>query len=212
MPLDAVIGKALAKNKEQRYASAAEFSRALAGAVGGSEAPGADATVINTAVRPATGGADTASRPTGWSPDALKALEGELIPLIGPMARTIVKRGAAKSADASALIEILVNSLDGAEDRKRFAAKARVILDQTALEGTIGNSNAETIVARRQIPDQELALATSRLAPYLGPIAKVLVKRAAARSADTVALYAELAGHLSDAGEKSRFLKDAGIK
>jgi serine/threonine-protein kinase len=210
--LDAVIGKALAKKKEQRYASAAEFARALASAIRQSESAGTEPTVIATATRAAPATGDTASMPAGWSPDALKALEAELVPLIGPVARTLVKRAAAKSLDAAGLIEILVNTLDGYEERQRFASRARVILEQTLMEGTAAYASAATIVARRQIPDADLLLAASRLTPYLGPIAKVLVKKAAARSRDVQALYAELAEHLTDPEEKRRFLKEAGIK
>lgn len=177
-----------------------------------SESAGTEPTVIATATRAAPATGDTASMPAGWSPDALKALEAELVPLIGPVARTLVKRAAAKSLDAAGLIEILVNTLDGYEERQRFASRARVILEQTLMEGTAAYASAATIVARRQIPDADLLLAASRLTPYLGPIAKVLVKKAAARSRDVQALYAELAEHLTDPEEKRRFLKEAGIK
>ena len=209
--LDVVIGRALAKKKEERYASAAEFSRALVTAIGQAAADDPESTLITTATRPAPLVGETTSMPMGWSPDALRALEDALIPLIGPVARTLVKRGAAKSLNAAALIEVLVNTLDGQEERQQFAARARIILDQTQPEGSSG-ANAATIIARRGLPDAELDLATTRLTPYMGPIAKVLVKKAAARARDAAGLYAELAEHLTDPQEKARFLKEAGGK
>jgi serine/threonine-protein kinase len=212
LALDPVLEKALAKKKEQRYSGAAEFLRALNQAINQSAVPGSEQTIIATATRAAAIVGDTTSMPTGWSPDALKALEAELTPLIGPVARTIVKRGAAKSFDAPGLIEILVNTLDSYEERQRFATRARIILDQTLVEGLGNNASAPTILARRQIPDEELAQATVRLTPYMGPIAKVLVKKAAAKVPDVRALYLELAGHLGSDEEKARFLKEAGVK
>ena len=208
--LDEVINRSLAKKKEERYASAGEFLRALNVAIS-QTANGAEATLIATAARPAPLIGETTSMPMGWSPDALRALEEALIPHIGPVARTIVKRGAAKSLNAAALIEILVNTLDGPEERREFTMRARTILDQTQPESTT-ISNAATLVARRGLPDEVLNLASQRLMPYLGPIAKVLVKKAAAHARDTAMLYTELAEHLPDEKEKASFLKDAGIR
>ncbi len=111
--LDEVINRALAKKKEQRYTTAAEFLHGLTAAISGD-----DATVVATAARQAPLVGETTSMPRGWSPDALVALEEALILHIGPVARTIVKRAAAKSLDAAALIEILVNTLDGFEERQ----------------------------------------------------------------------------------------------
>jgi serine/threonine-protein kinase len=206
--LDAVIDRALAKDKQERFATAAEFARALHAAVTGAN-NGAEATVIATAVRPAPLIGETTSMPAGWSPDALRGLEDALLPHIGPVARTIVKRSAAKSFNAAALIEVLVNTLDGEEERRRFTSRARAILDQTHIEGNQSTADAPTLIARRGLPEADLELAASRLAYYLGPIAKVLVKKAAARADDEQSLYAALAGHLDDAQERERFLREA---
>jgi len=209
--LDEVIGRALAKKKEDRYGSAAEFSRALMAAINQIESLASEPTLIATATR-AFGSADTTSLPSGWAPEALKALEKELTVLIGPVARTLVKRAAAKSFDAPALIEILVNTLDGHQERVVFANRARMILDQTALDTGAANANAATTVALRKIPDEDLELAAARLAVYVGPIAKVMVKKAAAKSRDVRALYIELAGKLADEADKVAFLTQANIK
>jgi serine/threonine-protein kinase len=208
--LDNVLDRALAKKKEQRYASAAEFSRALSAAIaGGGE--GEEATMIATAARPAPLVGETTSLPMGWNPDALRALAEALIPHIGPVATTLVKRGAAKSLNAQALIEVLVNTLDGPEERQQFTTRARIILEQTQPEST-AIVNAATIVAHRGPPPEELQLAAARLTPYLGPIAKVLVKKAAQHARDTAQLYNALADHITDAEDKARFLQDVTRK
>ncbi|HEY4373142.1 MAG TPA: serine/threonine-protein kinase [Burkholderiales bacterium] len=211
--LDEVLNRALAKKKETRYATAGEFLRGLNAALRSGEGSDATMTMIATAARPAPLVGETTSMPRGWPPEALAALAEELTQRIGPVARTLVKRGAAKSLDASALVEILVNTLDGYEERQQFAARARIILGQTLpSEGTDNRANAPTMVARRGLPQADIDLAITRLTPYLGPIAKVLVKKAAAKSLDVDAMYLELAVHLTDEAEKKRFLKEAGLK
>jgi serine/threonine-protein kinase len=50
-----------------------------------------------------------------------------------------------------------------------------------------------------------------RLAHYVGPMARILVQRAAQQTTSPGALYRHLAEHLSTAQEKSRFLRDSGI-
>jgi serine/threonine-protein kinase len=203
--LDTLMDKALAKKKEQRFANAAEFSRALQLALtGGGDA---EATMIATAARPAPLVGETTSLPMGWNPESLRGLEDALIPFIGPVARTLVKRGAAKSLDAAALIEVLVNTLDGPEERALFTRKARIILDQTQPENPTAIANAATIVAHRGLPEPDLTLAAMRLTPLVGPIAKVLVKRAATQSRTLEQLYAELAEHITDPNDKATFLK-----
>jgi len=53
--------------------------------------------------------------------------------------------------------------------------------------------------------------ATGRLAPYVGPIAKVMAKKAAAQARDLKAFYQRLAENL-DPEDRARFLKDAGYE
>jgi serine/threonine-protein kinase len=52
--------------------------------------------------------------------------------------------------------------------------------------------------------------AASRLAPYVGPIAKVMAKKAAAQASDLRAFYRQLAENLPDAGERTEFLRKSG--
>jgi serine/threonine-protein kinase len=56
-----------------------------------------------------------------------------------------------------------------------------------------------------------LQTATHCLSRYLGPLAKVLVQRAAHNTSDLAALYRMLAEHLPTAQEKTSFLREAGF-
>ena len=51
-----------------------------------------------------------------------------------------------------------------------------------------------------------LAEATERLAVYIGPMAKVLVKRAAEQASGTREFYERLARHIDAPGDRRRFV------
>ncbi|HNB68880.1 MAG TPA: hypothetical protein PL144_12855, partial [Accumulibacter sp.] len=53
----------------------------------------------------------------------------------------------------------------------------------------------------------QLALAEKRLAEYVGPLARVLIKRAANDSGDINELYRNLAKHIDSERERAAFLK-----
>jgi serine/threonine-protein kinase len=56
-----------------------------------------------------------------------------------------------------------------------------------------------------------LEKARQDLAVYLGPIAKVLVKQAAAKARTTQELYQQLAEHIPTAADRAAFLKRAPV-
>jgi len=98
---DAILGKALAKKPEDRYASAREFAAALAKAFegrGGAAVP-TEATILPTIIHQDR--RDTTSPPPGWEPGQLRALEELLAPYVGPMARVLVKRSAKTTTDGA---------------------------------------------------------------------------------------------------------------
>jgi serine/threonine-protein kinase len=75
---------------------------------------------------------------------------------------------------------------------------------------------ASAATAPRTGPSAEVALtadkieaAQFRLATYIGPIAKVLVRKAAAQTASSERFYLLLAENLSES-DRARFLKEVG--
>jgi hypothetical protein len=58
----------------------------------------------------------------------------------------------------------------------------------------------------RPLSPEVLAEATDRLAIHIGPVAKLLVKRAAKQASSTKALYESLAAHIDDPRERQRFV------
>ncbi|HEU0200033.1 MAG TPA: hypothetical protein VFR86_06315, partial [Burkholderiaceae bacterium] len=170
--------------------------------------------------------------PTGWDPTVLAQLETELASHIGVVARAMVRKFARQTNDVSRLIELLAAELD-AKDRQAFlaATPARAMAGMASTAGSRGGTAAAgprtathaTHATRATGPTaapgslgggtlqaltpEHVEKAAALLGAQMGPIAKVLAKRAAAQARDRTTFHAQLAAHIEDMDERARFLR-----
>ena len=217
---DAVVATALAKDPRQRFANAAEFRQALRIAAGQAlAAQVSDETVIALPPRPAApagvsaseasaGSAAPAPMPVRWDDRLLAEVETTLARHVGPVAAVMVRRAARECEDLPSLLARL------AEQVSHPGAKA-AFLEQATQSPTLGSATRRTAVTAAPtaaaattvaapIDEAVLAQATRLLAQQVGPIAGVLVKRAAARAPDRAAFYGALADAVPDAAARER--------
>lgn len=152
-----------------------------------------------------------------WDPGVLAEVESRLSRHIGPVARVLVRRAAAACADVPTLIDRLVEDIPAQDDRTQFrtatAALARshathggqpahtgaptgsrTRIDSgaaTVLSTPAGSASSAEAVDAPLTPDF-LAHATRVLAAHVGPIARVLVRKSAERSAGRRAFAADV--------------------
>ncbi len=200
--------------------------------VTGHSAPLANAEFAGTSAH-AAGFSPSASAP-GGSADSIwqerervfvSNVEKRLASYIGPIAGIIVKRTALKASDPNDLIAQLAETLHVDDDRKAFLARQNELLRSLTvpIAASTSSSGETTSSATRShagasVSDMPLVpltpertrRATELLARYVGPVAKILVERAAARAGNEKALYAMLAEHVQNPAERARFLRDAG--
>jgi serine/threonine-protein kinase len=181
-PWQAVLRRGLAKEREARFASAAEFATALRAALAAPDA------ASPTLVLPAAATPD---------PAFLDRLTEELRPTLGPVAGALVRRTAAALGPAGedALLRRIAAALDQPEDRRAFLRRHRVDPVPGAATGTPAVAALGSGIAW---PEPALAAAQAALAFHLGPIAKLLVRRAAAEASNLDALLDRLEAHLPD--------------
>ncbi|HMH16747.1 MAG TPA: serine/threonine-protein kinase [Burkholderiales bacterium] len=209
--IDAVISRALAKKAEERYPTAREFSGALASSFkSGGEGPasaeaGDQATRAMPKERP-----DAGFRPPVWEAEQLRALEELLVFQVGPLAKMLIKQSARTAADGPALVGLLAKYIPTEAKKREFIAAA---LDKVAASARseAAAQQATVHLSKNLIDPGEIDKAASRLAPYLGPIARVLAKKTPGRTSDLKAYYRHLAENL-DPKDRARFLKDAGYE
>jgi serine/threonine protein kinase len=154
-------------------------------------------------------------------------VEKKLASYIGPIAGIVVKRTAAKASDPNDLIAQLAATLNVETDRREFLARKNDLLlsltvpvaaSPVSAETSSGavaaapGSHAGTPVSEVLVPltPERIRRATELLARYVGPVAKILVERAAARTENEKGLYGMLAEHVQNPAERTRFLRGAG--
>ncbi|MFT3734566.1 MAG: serine/threonine-protein kinase [Rhodocyclaceae bacterium] len=243
--LDVVISKALAKQADERFATADIFKQALvdAHAKAFSAQPTAtlsDATVILTSAAiqermaalgkpPGAGGPRTmsatsappptsASLITSMHADTLLTVERLLAQHIGPLAKVIVKKAATSTASIDDFYAILTSKLDTEAARRDFMAAMRKLgvgappasHTQTPPKSATKVVSGGTMLANT-LGAEVINLAATRLAKYLGPIAPVVTRKAAAQAVDARALYWALAGNLTNPDDRRAFLNEAGF-
>ena len=210
--IDAVLARALAKDKAGRFASASELSRAIAEAL----APAPDeheASGLRRSAMSVTGSKSAAKR--SWSPELLQQLEEILTPIIGSVARASVRRSAARAASPGELLRLISESLESEPTRPSIVERLRLALG----ERKASSPPAAALVAEptqapaKPIPitPEAIARVTLALADSLGPIAKVLTRKAAQRSNSYLDLCLHLSEQLSTDEEKARFLREVGV-
>jgi len=155
--------------------------------------------------------------PTGERSAELHAIEKELVVFLGPLARVVVKRAAAKTTDSDELWRILAKSLERESDRDAFLARREAFhrkgykppaappLPAAPLTTAINPASALGITP------EAIDHAARALATHVGPISGVLAKKAAQRADSLRSFYVLLSEHVQNGKDRRRFLRDAGF-
>ncbi len=204
--LAALVDRALAKDPADRFASATEMAAALRGAP-------QDAPQGTTQGTTQNDGTVVLHRPpaatAGVAEETLTTIERRLAPHVGPMARHLVQNAARRAGSLDELCDTLGRLIERPEQRAQF--RQDVLADQTA--ATMAASQRSSTTAgppRAAIPPDEAARAEQALVRHMGPIAKILVKRAAGSAASVDELWQTLATHIQTEADRQAFLRQRG--
>ncbi len=203
---DSVVAKAIAKDPQARFASAAEFRDVLLRVASGhpadlnepkhvmQPAPSAAwASAMNDAPgavsneRPGTAPSGAQTTPiTGWDNAALAQVERALATFIGPMARVLVREAAKASTDMRGLGNRLAEYVAEPADRSAFLHNVGTISSSL---GALGHSHTSArkptspgTAGNTALSEETLAHSVKVMTRHIGPIAKIVVKNAAAAS------------------------------
>src|SRR6266513_1468406 len=208
----AAVDWALVSNEEQRPQSVAEFRSAISGLA----APDPRTATSPTPVKirePLQATTAPTTFPTGveFDRETLKKIETELAKHIGPIAPLVIKSAAKKAYTIAGVVEIV--SADIADESLRAAFVRRFSGDKSTPTGDPARAGAtrqqSVPPTTSNIDAQTLAKAEAALANYIGAVAKVVVKRAAAKARDPGELYLLIAEEIEDQNERKTFIRKA---
>jgi serine/threonine-protein kinase len=172
------------------------MAEALQTALGGSE-PAEPTIVMSGRLEKARPEPDA----TGvFDEQTVATLERKLVEHVGPIARYLVQSAVRKATDVDSLCASLAAKIDHPADRDRFTREVRATL---APGGTTIGGKLLTLA-----PGEQERLQTA-LTRYLGPVARVMIKRALAGTGSVPALWQTLAGHIDDPKDRAEFLRQA---
>jgi serine/threonine-protein kinase len=164
---------------------------------------------------------DVALQSSGHAFDdaSLSTAERRLVKFVGPMARIFVRQAAAQAHDDRELYALLAERIDDAAERERFtrlaagdASGSRTVATTGATRsGSNSAPRAATAATRARAPrplDQPfIDRTTTRLAVYMGPIARVVARKAAQQARDADEFVRLVAEHLGTQ-ERDAFVRE----
>ncbi len=137
-------------------------------------------------------------------PDIITRVESALVEYVGPLAKLMVRKAAQEADGVRDLCRVLSREVL-VEEHKRAFLKAVADLLKDPEEGPT-TAPAGGSATRREVTAKELVAAEKRLAGYIGPVAHVLVKKAAVDCPSLRTLYERLAGEIERPSDRDRFL------
>jgi eukaryotic-like serine/threonine-protein kinase len=217
--LQFVLERAMGKHPEDRFHSAHEMAEALRQIPLAAEAQdkmrrpsaGMTATFVMPSAVPAGQAVPPVSSPPagrrqGPSPidaSTLQMLEQKLVAYLGPIARVMVRSAAGRAPGLDALCAELAAAVPEGTERESFRREVAPLLrtrpptiDDEPSRGSIGSFH-----------EPELERAQRALTQYVGPIARVLVRRAARETSSIDGLWQALSMHIELPAERAAFLR-----
>ena len=230
--IDDIIATALAKSPDARFQNAHAFNHALQLAAGGGRGATAgqlEATVVNLAhveLGPPT--------TTQWNEATLSTVERNFARYVGPVARVLVRKAATQAQDVGELYSLLASNIGDNDERARFVATmpgastgAAIRTLQTGARstgphgvatggrGTTPQGERSGSIGTRMPPiplePQFVHETTQRLLVYLGPIGRVVARKAAEQAKSQQEFVELVAGHIGTQ-DRVAFLKEVGFE
>jgi eukaryotic-like serine/threonine-protein kinase len=214
--LQLVLERSMGKHPADRFDTGTDMAEALRQVLR-EVAPASTRIVSETGLTEASASpraqrADSVARQLHPSldPTLLKTVEEKLLAYVGPVARILVQTVAARGHSAADLCAELALSVPDEADRERFlrevASLARPRSPAPAGGPPLSDSSGRSS-GRITLPEQELERAQAALTQFVGPIARVLVRRAASNVSSVDVLWQALATHIESPAERAAFLK-----
>ena len=206
----AALLRALAKRPADRFATAQAMAEALRDSMrGDAVATASDGTTVVTphevANRSSGTGRDEHDGPR-FDPIILDSIERRLARHVGPIAKRLVQSAIRKADTVESLCETLSRSIEEPKERSLFLNESLGIV-RTQLGATTARTSTVPPGTDAAIPADQVESVQRDFARFMGPIAKVLIKRAIGSASSAQDLREKLAAHIDNPRDRATFLK-----
>jgi hypothetical protein len=160
--------------------------------------------------------APTTAQRVEWDSDILSRIEDTLVKRMGPFARVLIRQTSQTTMSLHELLHQLAQHIPNPQERYGFLhecsqsgllPKRSLTPDWKAQQPPAANVAMQDVIPTRgDLNAETLEQAEQKLALYIGPLAKILVKKAARKVSCEDEFYASLAEHIPTAHEKAQFL------
>ncbi|MFQ5937899.1 MAG: serine/threonine-protein kinase [Acidiferrobacterales bacterium] len=133
-----------------------------------------------------------------WEAEVLKTVEANLEQHIGPLSRALVRKAAQKTSNVDELTEMLARFIPSQQDKTVFLARTQIVRSTESVKNAGEQEPAG-------VDEVTLRTAEQTLATYVGPMAKILVKKAARRTKDLEDFCRTLERELPDDKQRRAF-------
>jgi class 3 adenylate cyclase len=141
-------------------------------------------------------------------------VESQLALILGPIARHLVRNAGKRAGTVEELRDVLLAFIPVKPDQEKFLKAWSEIVSTTPPAVALSASAPAPAPVEKAAPVWEPAVlerARKDLAVFIGPLARVLVERTAAKVHTREALYQSLAGEINSARDRETFLKQASV-
>lgn len=226
---DRLVLRALAKDPNKRYNSAASFTASLQSCIANLQ-PGTHDSTAPTDVRLTTSSVST-TQPSqlssnegnsqtiqGWPRQTLQTVEEHLSEFVGPLAKVLLRRTIYEVNTIKELYHRLGEYIPNLEERNRFELKAALMAEtetgisekpfptRSSVTGTAAATDINS--GTQRFSPETLQQVCLELTLYIGPVAKMMVKKASRQANSIEELYHILAQRVPDEYERRRFLSN----
>ncbi|MBI1397854.1 MAG: protein kinase [Betaproteobacteria bacterium] len=139
-------------------------------------------------------------------------IEADLAKHIGPIATVIVRSAARSARTVAQLVEAVGSEIGDADARAKFVRRhtgGETSAPVNSRPSSGRSPSMPSAPAATRFDEAVLARAELMLARHLGPLAKVVVKRAAQKARDETELYLLIADEIDDRNERRLFIRKA---
>jgi serine/threonine-protein kinase len=209
----AAIDWALKPDEDARPQSVADFKRALLGGVRSvpveRTVPFDIANAPTVIEQPSRSRGSTGLTGVTLDRDQVKRIETELARRIGPIASVLVRNAAKKAVSIPALAEAVAGQIEDEKDRAAFVRKFTVGDTSRPPSSVTQPSARQDVSVSQRFTAETLRRAETALAQHIGAIARIVVKRAAAKARDEAELYLLISDEIKDPAERKSFIRKA---